>query len=191
MVCLVSDRGITPSICPFSRRNSAVRGDSALPSTGKRTRYPRPREADQGARLGQQHIAQGPEAGMTPPVVGFARGLRTALSSRGLLHGRGGLGHLGQGEHAFLHARSPTAGDRHEGQSLPHRHFAGRGRFSPTTEPNAAAEEAEIQNGEDGTLAVYLAGSDHGGWKQPSLAACLLESLPVGLLSTKPRGSVG
>ncbi len=81
--------------------------------------HARPGKTDQGARFGDHHIADKGKTGghTTHGRVGQQRD-EGQLFLRQQSDGGRGLGHLHQGEQAFLHARAATGGNADEGRLL-------------------------------------------------------------------------
>src|SRR2546425_1152484 len=128
----------------------------ALESLGKRLTDRlgddrRPGKADQRARLGEDDVAEHREARRDAAGggIGEDRNVRQPAGAEPLERGRG-LGHLHQGEDALLHPRAARRRDDDHGQVLVDRELDRARELLTDHRAHAAAEEAELEDGEDG-----------------------------------------
>src|SRR5262245_21626918 len=110
---------------------------------------PRPGEPDQRARLGEDDVAQHREArgDAAGGGIGEDRDVRQAGGPEPLEGGRG-LGHLHQREDAFLHPRAARRRDDDDRQMLVDRQLDRPRELFPHHRAHAAAEEAELEDGQ-------------------------------------------
>src|SRR5215510_13162854 len=110
-------------------------------------------ETDQRARLGENDVAQHREARGDAAGGGIRedRDVRQAGGPEPLEGGRG-LGHLHQREDAFLHPRAARRRDDDDRQMLVDRQLDRPGELFPHHRAHAAAEEAELEDGQDRRL---------------------------------------
>src|SRR5438093_6973522 len=114
---------------------------------------PRPGEADQRARLGEDDVAEHREArgDAAGRRVGENGEVRQPGGSQSL-EDRGGLGHLHQGEDALLHPGAARRRDDDHWQVLLDRELDRARGLLAGHRAHAAAEEAELEDGEHGGL---------------------------------------
>src|SRR2546427_3612985 len=112
-------------------------------------------EPDQRARLGQDDVAEHREArgDAAGRGIGEDRDVRQPGGGKPLERG-GGLGHLHQREDALLHPGAAGRRDDDDRQMLVDGELNGAGELLADDRAHAAAEEAELEDGEHGRLAA-------------------------------------
>ena len=153
-------------------------------------------EADQRLGFGDDGVAETGEGGehAAGGRVGEDRQERDPLAAQPLDGGRG-LRHLQQGEHALLHAGAAAGDDRDQRPPLGDGELGGADKFFPDHDAHAAAEESEIEDGDDDLVAVEAGPTGDDGVGLSGRCLDVAQALAIGLIVFEPEriggGKVG
>jgi len=103
----------------------------------------------------------------------------------------GGLGHLHQREHAFLHPRAAAAADDDDGEPAGRRKLEGVGDLLADDRAHRAAHELEVEHTENRARALDARLADGHRLPQPRARSGLFQPVAVGALVGEAQGVYG
>src|SRR5690606_41347 len=139
-------------------------------------------ERDQGARLGEDHVAQRGEAGGDASGGGVREHGHVGQALGGeALQGDRGLGHLHQRQRALLHAGPSGRGHGHQRPPLVGGALGGAGDLLAHHRAHRAAQEEEVHDHQTDRHAAQLASARDDGVRASLPLLGLLQAVHVGL----------